>query len=308
MKLKIYLLAGFMVGLTACSKNLELKVDNIDFNATVESANVKVGDEVVFNFLGTPEIISFYSGENYNDYNFKDGHKESVEDLKMSFSTSITTGTQANQLAVMASTDFNGNYENFSSVQAATWTDITSRFVLATNATVKASGAKDISDLAVAGRPLYIAFKYTTKPQVTSGEARTWVVQNLSVTGTTAIGSVSMYTNPNAGFRIVDQNPATAPARSRVLDAQVTLLGNTFNATNDPESENWAVSRALNIDEIDLGADNSKPLKGFADPQLPGHKYTYTKPGTYVATFVAANTSIDGKKEVVKQFNIVVAP
>jgi len=36
------------------------------------------------------------------------------------------------------------------------------------------------------------------------------------------------------------------------------------------------------------------------------YRYKYTKPGTYKAVFIAANNSIDGVKQVVKEVNLTI--
>ena len=260
---------------------------------------------------------------------------------------------RANQLSVLASTDFNGDYSSLAKVKAATWVDITSRFKLGTNATFVASGIKDITDLMVAGKPIYIAFKYVTKPQATNGAIRWWYIQSF------AISSLAMLDNTipltltdigSAGFQIVDENKANAPAQASITATRVTLAGNVYltaslpifdptnpiydpknpiydpmsssfvptakykpfvafdptSPYNDPASEHWAVSKAINTESVDLGPDWSSAIKGILTSSVSEYRYSYAKAGTYKAVFVAANNSIDGSKTVVKEINLTI--
>src|SRR5690606_16710451 len=161
MKMRYFITCICLLLLASCSKDLEVnKVP--DFNVTTESTTYKVGEEVKFNITGTADNLSFYSGTPNNDYAYRNGR---VIDLgnsgaSMVFSSSVDGGTQANQLSVLASTNFNGDYSSIQSLQAATWVDITNRFVFGSTTTFLTSGEKDISDLLEPGSPIYIAFKY----------------------------------------------------------------------------------------------------------------------------------------------------
>src|SRR5665647_645429 len=183
MKLKYCnMLLGALL-IASCSKKIEV-TNAPDFNVTTDSATYKAGQVVTFNIKDNgANIISFYSGETLHEYAFKDGRTIDVKGVgaTMAFTSSVQLGTQVNQLSVMASTDFNGDYSSLATVKAATWTDITSRFALGTGTAFLASGTKDISDLMVPGKPIYIAYRYVTKPQATNGLARDWFIQSFAI-------------------------------------------------------------------------------------------------------------------------------
>src|SRR5690606_17878847 len=138
------------------------------------SNTFKAGEPVKFDLSGKSDLISVFTGEVFRDYAFREGRKVDTRlgDVFLSFRTAVELGTQSNQLSVLVSTDFNGDYSNLSSVQNATWTDITGRFSLATNANFRNSSVQSIKDLFVDGRPVYLAFRYKTLPQVANGSAR----------------------------------------------------------------------------------------------------------------------------------------
>lgn len=309
MKLSAYLILPGLLLVISCKKRIELTGGTPVFKVTTTSTTFKVGDEVKFSFEGNPGLISFYSGELYREYALKEGRIAPASALTMTFTSAVTGGTQASQFSVVASTDFDGNYNDFSRIQAATWVNITSRFALGTTATFLASGVKDISDLRVAGKPLYIAYKYVTKPQTANGVARTWMAQAFSISATTPIGALVATDLTNGGFRIIQEvkDTSTTP-RSSVILTRITLLGNTFSAANDPQHEIWAISKPVNAFDLDLGPDRSVPIKGNSDPRLNFYIYKFTKAGTYKVTFVASNTNINESREVVQQLDITITP
>lgn len=236
MKSRIYPICMLLFFMAACST--ELTVEMPEFEVTAVSATVKAGTPVQFNFSGTHDNISFYSGELRKDYNFKEGRVISVADsgAYVSFTSSVTGGTQQNQLTVLYSTDFNGNYDDLSKIKAATWTDVSSAFKLGTGTSFLASGSVDISSWLVKDKPIYFAFKYTTKPQLINGVARSWMIQTFAVTSKAKLGTVALpiINQLGAGFRIVDENPVNAPALSAITTSRITLLGNRFKDPNDP--------------------------------------------------------------------------
>lgn len=351
-KLKYYFfLCGLMLMLS-CEDEVESPVIQI----TAESNTYQAGEPVKFKIDGHADMISFYSGEPTNDYAFKDGRVIDVSDgnVTLTFSSAVTGGTQADQLTFLASTDFDGNYDDLASVKAATWTDITSRFKFGTSATFATSTVQDISDLLIPGQPIYFAFRYVTQPQAANGLARTWMIQTFTLHSSVTFNDlpVTIIDQANAGFRIIDEDPENAPARSTITTSRVSLLGNIYkdpddaiydpenpiydpenpiydpeshlydpsrvrptfvpydpnSPYNDPQTENWAVSKPIYIDQVDLGPDWSRAIKGIANSKLEEYQYTYSKPGTYNAYFIAINANIDGREEVVKEFTLTINP
>jgi hypothetical protein len=222
------------------------------------------------------------------------------------------------QLRLLVSTDYNGKYD-FASLGSATWTDITSRFNFSTSTAFQQSGSVDISDILVPGKPVYFAYKYTTLPQATNGTARNYQIESFTLTSKKDIGTSDMPVTPiisnllSAGFRLIDQNPATAPARSSLLATRISLLGNLYDpindSENDPQSESWAISRPINTSTIDLGIDKAAAIRDQVQAAaLTSHTYTYAKPGVYKATFVASNLTKNDRKDVVREITINVTP
>ena len=223
--------------LASCNKDI-VKLDTPDFDVSTSSLTYKAGVPIEFNITGNAHVISFYSGETLKEYAYKDGRVIDAKDagVTMEFSSSQQSGTQKDQISLYASTNFNGDYSSVASVKAATWTDITSRFAFGTNATFKATGKIDVSDITVAGKPTYFAFKYVTKSQATNGLATQWYIQSLYLRSTSTLAnnasatpiSLNFADQNSIGFQIIDDNKAHFPARSTVTSTRLTLYGNEY--------------------------------------------------------------------------------
>ncbi|HEY1010793.1 DUF5017 domain-containing protein [Daejeonella sp. JGW-45] len=240
MKFKYYAVLLGVLLVAACNDKIE--VEGADFDVSTASTTYKAGQPVEFDIKGgNVHMISFYSGETLKDYEAREGRVIDVSKaaITMQFTSSVQLGTQANQLSVWASNNFNGDYSSVAKVKAATWIDITNRFALGTSTTLLASGTKDLSDLVVAGKPLYIGFKYITKPQAANGVARQWFIQSFAINSTLKLDNtfgLTIADQANAGFRIIDDNAANvAKALSTVTSTRVTMQGNTYLHSGLPQ-------------------------------------------------------------------------
>lgn len=287
----------FLLG--ACAKDPIVEDPNLTVSLT--DAEFAAGTPVKFNISSDASLLTFYSGEVGSDYEFKDGRVVPKGVVTLSFANNVNFGTQANQFSVLASSDFNGNF-TIDNVKAATWTNITDRFTLATNSTLLSTSA-NLSDLVVDGKPLYIAFRYITEPQANSGSGRTWTVRNFLLNSDTSIGLVQLSGQSDAGFQLVNEGTID-PNRSSVTGTTITLRGNNVNT--QIRTETWAISKPFEAGEANLGPDKGIPVKGYLEPSVTEHVYTYSKPGTYKASFVSANSTVYGTKEVVKMVDVVV--
>ncbi len=232
-----------LLTMASCQKKLIVK-DAPDFSVTTEGTSFKANTPVTFNIQGSADIISFYSGELFHDYAFKDGRELDVtgKGLTLSFKSGIAAGTppgtQNNQFSILMSTDFTGDYKDLASVKAATWKDITDSFTLgSTSTTLVASTMADLSAFVVAGKPIYFALKYMNWPQMDSGYARQWLIENFTLNSKDTLSNgaaIPVSDQAHAGFRIVDQNPDSAAARSTITATRVTLYGPVYKNPTDP--------------------------------------------------------------------------
>lgn len=357
MKLKIYSMVAAALLMASCEKPT-ISADTPTFDVSAEKNTYAAGESVKFIITGgETQNVSFYSGELLKDYSSKEGRVADIAGAgaTLAFTSSVQLGTQANQVSLLASTNFNGDYSSVAKLKAATWVDITSRFKLGITTALLASGTVDVSDLILAGKPIYFAFRYNTMKQAINGVGRQWFIQSFTLNSTKLLENTLALTiadQASAGFRIVDDLKDKAPALSSITATRLTLQANTYlyaglpqfdaanpifdsknpiydplapgyqpsavykpfvpfdpaSPYNDPDSEHWAVSKAITIDKVDLGPDWSTAIKGLTNPVISEFRYTYLKAGTYKATFVAANGNIDQQKVVTKEVSITITP
>lgn len=297
MKFINYLVLVLLLCFAGCKKTVEVTVPR--FEVTTDKKIYTTGEEVKFIFDGDPGLISFYSGEPEKDYAYKDGRIIDMTKLRMSFNTSRQFGTQLDQYSVLASTDFNGKYD-ITNVKAANWTDITSRFDIATGATYVSSGVKDVSDLIVDGKPLYIVLRFIDDP-AKAGSANNWLTQSFLMESDTDLGKVKML--DLTGWTILYEG-AKEPTRSSISTSTITLRGNA----NLPRvyTEDWCVSKAVITGKVDKGPDKPVAIKTNGDAKLNSFSYRYATKGNYKAYFIAYNANIYGSEHVVKSVEFTV--
>lgn len=303
--------------LLLCACEREMQVETPDFCLNVGAEEVRAGEAVVFRFAGSADYIAFYSGEPRSDYAFRTGRTVTPgwENL-LSFDTEITAGEQADQLSVLVTDRFNGDYGDWDNLIRTDWTDITEWFRLAGGKGITPSTAQELSAFTRPGKPLYLAFRYRTRPQTEFGTASRWVVSGLRIVSRTQeSGEVVLYDLLDAGFRLVDPFARTeAACRTAVSQTQLALQGNLYGPDADGAmqgvdipTEHWVVSRALDLTSPrSAGPDRSVSVKGYSQPMPAGYTYVYDTPGVYDAVFVASCQSIEHRKEVVRSVRITV--
>ncbi|WP_206367161.1 DUF5017 domain-containing protein [Sphingobacterium sp. SGG-5] len=298
--------------LSSCSKTMDL--ETLDFDAPTREITAKVGEEIKFDLTGSANIVTFYSGELGNDYVYREGRALELFDPEVSFSSNANYGNQEDQLSVLVSTAFNGDFspENVSaSFDAGEWTDITDMFILSSaigsngnyNGTTVASGVFDLSDIVGPEKKgLYFAFRNQTIP---GGKPTQWTLSQVSVTANTLTGRQRLIETKTGGWTAVELGTPGNPGRPNSSGSAVWFpRGNSPY----PAYDNWIVTEKIDFSAKDIGPDMGEPIKSYADPQLGEFKYTYDVPGTYVATFLASNINAEGEVKVVKQVKVIVEP
>lgn len=308
MKLKYYSVLFCLLYLGGCTK---MEVVIPDFDVIPNVYEVKAGEELIFNFEGNPDLISFYSGEVLSDYNFKDGRILESDGLFASFKSHVAYGSQPDLLSVWVSSDFSGNYA-IADVEAATWENAED-FVLAPNSTNSSSasaavpsGEQDLTSYLEEGKPLYFAFRYKKVPDSEGGTQRNWFIRDLKIESSTVLGKQEIATG--AAFTLVydhnfDANPADKNSSINSAGTMTIRVPSTLGEFN---TEVWAISPSIHVGKLDMGPDKATPIKGFVDTRVSDYTYIYETPGIYTATFIAANSNIYGEAEIIKQIEIKV--
>lgn len=315
MNRKKYIYALLLIGIiSACSRTMELAP--LDFEASLAQETVKAGEKITFDLSGSANVVTFYSGELGKEYQYREGRPLAVSEPQVSFVSNANYGSQADQLSVLVSTEFNGDYTAQginASLDAGEWIDITDRFTYSSskgsngnyNGASVSSGVFDLSDIVTADKKgIYFAYRNEVKPDAIAGNVTQWTMSRFSLTVNTIMGRQTLTDQATAGWSAI---------MARDLDPKFPLIQATsvFFRRNDNRNlylDNWAITKKIQFDDLDLGPDLAEPVKSYADPQLTEFKYTYEVPGTYVATFLASNVNAEGEVKVVKQVKVVVEP
>lgn len=234
--IRLILVYGICLTLFSCNNILTVDT-NPELEINLSKQSYKVGENVIFQINGNADQLSFYSGEISNDYDFREGR---ILDLgsygaKMSFTSAVQGGSQEDQISIFVSSDFTGEYD-VDNINKATWTEITSQFAYGTNTTFTPSNDVDITNAIKSDKPIYIGFKYRTRPQVANGFASTWMFQNLQLKSKAVInGSNPVIANQTQlSFQIIDPSKEVTPSRSLATSTRLTLLGNIYKDPQDP--------------------------------------------------------------------------
>jgi hypothetical protein len=262
----------------------------------------KLGDTTAFLFSGIAGNVAVYTGDSTHNYNYRN-RSQQLGATTLSFSSAEQYGTQTNTLKVLA-TDKLPDLGT-ESVLDASWTDITSRAVLATSATATPSGAVNLSDL-VSGEndSLFVAFEYTGAGGSTQ---RTWTITNFVVNNVLPdenypLSTLATDANYWTKFNIV---PSSAMWVTSTTQLQVT----GGNATA-PNNTSWIISKPIYAGRV--APDISIPLiniNGFTNnASAAGYNYKYAKPGTYTVVFLIFNNTVEEQKTVTQTFYVKVTP
>lgn len=269
------------------------------FNASPSGTTFKVGDTVRFAFSGKADNIAFYSGEPGFSYKYKD--RTSADGIpQLEFSSYLQNKGETNTLRLLISTDFNGAYDS-AGIRKATWTDITDQAVLSTGADKTPSGIIDLSAFAKQLKPAYIAFRYQGYYSDVLKQP-TWSIRTFDIKHVLPDKVSTIVAADKVGWAAFDlKNPTVAWAVP--TSGQVVINGSIANSTKE-DNEDWLISRAFDLRTVTR--DASVSIQDLGSASIDGYYYIYTRPGTYTATFVAFNHSVDEQKEVVREFTITV--
>ncbi|MBC9929842.1 DUF5017 domain-containing protein [Chitinophaga qingshengii] len=298
----------------ACKKELPLK--SPDFDATVAKNSYSVNDTIAFQFSGQPDFITFYAGLPGSRYEYRDRTTQAGTPV-LQFTSARANGSQPNSLQVMVSADFAGVAADtaitLANIGKASWTDITGKAVLSAGAAAN-SGPIDLSDFANAGKPVYLAFRYTA---VAGSVQNKWTITNLTVNnnlkdGTTyLIGNLNAFNTAIINYGNSSFSPGWVSYKIANTYAWTISAGTSLvitGATNKDlaaPAEAWVFMGPLNLQKVT--PDAGVPIKNVGEnmSKFP-YNYQYTTPGTYKATFVGANINKDQQKSVVKTLDITI--
>lgn len=300
-KLKYILGLLLIPAVYACKKDTP---DAPTFNVVTSKAEYNLADSVEFQMSGYADVIGFYSGEAGKEYRYRNRLESDQGKMHLNIQTQVLYGTQANNLSLLYSTDFDNIY-SVDGISKATWKDITNRFTLSTAAagavgTAVTSADVDLSDLPISGKPIFFAFKWVGQASTTAAlGGRTWRVPAFNLTNKTASGTSTIATVTSASWLAIDVKNT---ANKWTIQSTTPFLYFAPNSTLT-ESEDWAVSKALFPNKV--SPDVSVNVKAYTD-RMKNYKYKFSKAGVYTVTFIAKNGLNGNVKEVVKELTVTI--
>ncbi|AYD47593.1 DUF5017 domain-containing protein [Arachidicoccus soli] len=291
-----------LAAFASCSK--KLSTDPLSFAVSTNSTTYHVGDTVQFTFTGNPDIISFYSGEDGHNYDYK-SRTTITGTPKLSFTSYVHYGTEANQpnsMQLMVSNDFTGTYDS-AHITQATWTNISNRFVFPTNSgQTLASDTASLSDFLAQGKPIYVAFHYTGN---SSGTQRTWQITNFSFNLLLADSStlIPITDLKSAGWFPVNLLATAVTKWSTNYTASPPNLNLAGTGGGKPNSDNWLITKLLYLNSV--SPDVAVPIKNITQ-KVSSYDHVFTQPGTYKVVFLAANATADEQQSVTKEVDLTI--
>lgn len=297
---KIYLFFILAAALAACEKR---EVDEPSLEIMLPKTTYAVNDTLNFTMEGDADLVTFYSGQQGSEFKYRE-RLEAQGTPQLSFTTNrnpaFPTGVD-NTLKVLASTDFNGLLTT-EAIQAATWTDLTSRGALSRLNSDQPFGSIDLTDVAASGKPVYFAFK-TAAPKSATAQP-TWVIKGVSVDLVTEVGPPQKKANiKNMTTLSFGTWSVLNPLYTWAAPTTAQLQSNGA-AANQDDNEDWVISQAVNLKTVarDLGTS----IKTTPKTKLNKFQFIYTAAGTYTAVFEVMNVNRFGNKSVLKEFVITI--
>ena len=314
----VLMLCGIVLGATSCEDSFYTESEP-QFEVSLEKQTVRVGERAVFNFEGTADIISVYTGENGNSYEYADKSRVLPATMYMSFMFTTSSGTAGHpnpaRVPLYYSRDFSGNY-TLEEVKAATWEEVTDSFKMPTDVGQQiSSGSVCINDYFDEMGKIYLAFFYEVKAHNESigNYGRTqWNLGNFSIVGKAGNDEGQLYDASTAGWQFVyeeggffDETSPTPEANLPNINATRVLFCSEYRPTVDKGV--WCVSGPIEKqDDVNLGFDKPVAVKAYADPTMKSYYHIYDTPGEYTATFIGVNASAYGRYEVLRQATVKV--
>ncbi len=295
----------------SCKKLEEIKTP--DFDVEVSKENYHVGDTVLFNFKGNADIISVYTGEIGYDYDSING-RIMPSRFNVNFESQTLDGIQRDQIYVYLIKEFDENYsmEGIEAIRPSL-IELNDRLRIATpddNRQWIASGYGDITEYLNTSEPstIYLAVRHLVRNQNIYGTGNLNRVRNFKLLAVNELGEKTVFTHSINNWTLFSSSNKM-PNRASLEDTQMTLR-NSYGAAYVAETtEDWVISDPIRIEPTtDMGPDHALGIKSLADAMPKTYAKIYSKAGDYKVVFRAVNQSAAGRKEVLKEVRIQVAP
>lgn len=291
MKNILIFLTGAMLLCTGCEKDdapSDWQPSSGPITVELDKTSIKQNEFFTFTFAGYADYIAVYDGTLGHEYRYKDRTAMQGVKPKVSFSSFRRWGAQENSLAIKVSTDFAGINYDANEINQATWTDITSRFILSTGADNTPSGTVDLSDLVVPGKNMFFAFEYKGQAGTTQRE---WFIRNFVVKNELPTGVIQdVATTATAGWKSYSFLNDTKTWITSATELRIEG-GNETSAQN----HDWLITSALDFTKVEPDQP-SHIIKTRFQNMLNKYQIGYAKPGVYTMTAVIEGSSQENSK------------
>ena len=291
---------------------------DVDFNVVLDQANTfSVGEPVKFNFDGQVDNILFYSGEPGAKYEFRDRYevdKESMESASMELQIQAQYG-RAGALEVYVTNKFDGLAGNDGNADRAMMKSLFDGQMSGWERIDYKDGPSgkwislQIPDLKEYMDNFCIAFHWNQPALDGKNAQRTYRV-NGELKTETKDGIKSSISLGELNLKTVSMNEQHDPYRVNAGNGSI-ILNDSFDiffkgvakTELDFPLNAWCIStpQALNKVPNDKG-QVIKDLQNY----MGGYEYTYSAPGTYMATFVVINSNYVGSDRKVIEIPVTI--
>lgn len=297
--------------------------DNVKFDG--QTITVKKGTPIQFNLGGDPDFISFYSGEQGSMYEYRNRTQidpNEVESSKLTFTLDLQYGDPTNILSMHIADDFpgiqKGNYIADSTlVHDFAWKTLIAASEFPTTLT---TGKKyEIPLESYMGKRIVIGFRYKGQSNVKAQTKYTF--KNLKIVNQLKDGQTTSFLAQDFGF-----TPLNMMNRWNLADQATMTQNRAYGFVNNNTAGIWNAKdwNAFFIHSSSAGknlkyswlvsshlvANACSPDKGISIKNITqgtnSYTHTYTKEGTYTATFIASNYNQKENSSVVQSYTVIV--
>ncbi len=283
----------------------------LKFDVTYEDRIYRVDEPIDFTIEGNAEEIYFYSGEVGSRYEFRnEGEKIAIDNVKVTFESARSNLKVPCHRWIMISNDFNGEYKSEAAIKAATWTDITHRFTLASDNQRTKSGTIDLTRYTKQG-PFYFAFRYISEEYTIAARPPSWRIYDFRIWGTTGkgrnkeeftLGDISK-TPQSANFIAYDFQAEDGLGYNRVGPNYLRM--EPFKEAAPSElHEVWIISKAIDGNLVTESSEIGTVLRCACQQPIKEHRYAFNAAGQYSVVFVGIDS--DSGERIVKTLDVTV--
>lgn len=325
--------------------NLHVNVtteEDVSFDG--QTITVKAGTPVNFQLSGEADFLTFFSGEAGHEYRYKDRitvDESEIASSELQLSIFPQYGQGSVQLYV--SDTFTGLYGSGSTsrnlylqdsvlVESTDWQPLMEKTVFGgENANITSEVTPFIINMKpYLGKRIAIAIYYEGGDAYETVAQTRFTFQNMQLVNTMNNGQQTALTASSFGFTAVNMlyfhpdflgTDAIGTRRRTAVGNKPygTATNNTegcWNVTNwdaffihstgagrPPQVHSWIVSNLLVVNAC--SSDSGMAVKNITE-SMSDYSYTYTEPGTYTATFYAANFNNITESNITREYTVVV--